>query len=37
VPSPEGGTPIGRVEAGEGVELLLNGAPLVLEGWEHFT
>jgi thiamine monophosphate kinase len=37
VPSAEGHTAIGRVEAGDGVELLLHGAPLVLEGWEHFT
>lgn len=27
---------IGRVEAGEGVELRLNGAPHELTGWEHF-
>jgi len=28
---------IGRVEAGEGVELLFNGKPYSLSGWEHFT
>jgi thiamine-monophosphate kinase len=27
---------IGRCEAGEGVELLLDGRPYELEGWEHF-
>jgi thiamine-monophosphate kinase len=27
---------IGRVEAGEGVELLLHGRPYALPGWEHF-
>jgi thiamine monophosphate kinase len=27
---------IGRVEAGEGVALLLDGAPHPLPGWEHF-
>jgi thiamine-monophosphate kinase len=27
---------IGRVEAGEGVELLLRGEPYELSGWEHF-
>jgi thiamine-monophosphate kinase len=37
VPSAGGHAVIGHVEAGEGVELLLHGAPLVLEGWEHFT
>ncbi|HEV8097740.1 MAG TPA: hypothetical protein VGP56_01255, partial [Gaiellaceae bacterium] len=29
-------TEIGRVEAGEGVELLLEGRPYSLSGWEHF-
>jgi thiamine-monophosphate kinase len=29
-------TAIGRCEAGEGVELTLNGAPYDLGGWEHF-
>ena len=28
---------IGRVEAGEGVELLLDGEPHALRGWEHFA
>jgi thiamine-monophosphate kinase len=28
---------IGRVEAGEGVELLLHGEPHPLPGWEHFS
>jgi thiamine-monophosphate kinase len=28
---------IGRVEAGEGVELLLHGEPHALGGWEHFA
>jgi thiamine monophosphate kinase len=28
---------IGRVEEGEGVELLLRGEPYTLSGWEHFT
>jgi thiamine-monophosphate kinase len=33
-----GGFPaIGRVEAGEGVALLLNGRPHPLPGWEHFV
>jgi thiamine-monophosphate kinase len=27
---------IGRVEAGEGVELLLHGEPFELAGWEHY-
>jgi hypothetical protein len=27
----------GPVEAGEGVELLLDGVPHVLGGWEHFA
>ena len=27
---------VGRVEDGEGVELLLAGEPYVLRGWEHF-
>jgi thiamine-monophosphate kinase len=37
LPEPEGYTVIGRVEAGEGVDVLLNGAPFLLEGWEHFS
>jgi len=28
---------VGRVEAGEGVELLLHGEPHELAGWEHFA
>jgi thiamine monophosphate kinase len=28
---------IGRVEAGEGVELLLDGEPYELGGWQHFS
>jgi len=28
---------IGRCDEGEGVELLLNGEPYELAGWEHFT
>jgi thiamine-monophosphate kinase len=28
---------VGRVEAGEGVELLLDGRPFELRGWEHFA
>jgi thiamine-monophosphate kinase len=27
---------IGRCEVGEGVELIRNGAPVVLGSWEHF-
>lgn len=30
------GTVIGRVEAGEGVELLFQGKPYELAGWQHF-
>jgi len=30
-------TAVGRVEAGEGVELLLHGAPHTLPGYEHFA
>jgi thiamine-monophosphate kinase len=37
VPEPGGFTAIGRVEAGEGVELLLHGEPHPLGGWEHFA
>jgi thiamine-monophosphate kinase len=33
-----GGFPVvGRVEAGEGVSLLLHGRPHPLPGWEHFV
>jgi len=28
---------VGRVEAGDGVELLLRGRPFELRGWEHFA
>jgi thiamine monophosphate kinase len=28
---------IGRVEAGNGVELLLHGEPRPLAGWQHFS
>jgi thiamine-monophosphate kinase len=28
---------VGRVEAGDGVEVLLDGAPFPLAGWEHFS
>jgi thiamine-monophosphate kinase len=35
-PDPLGFTVIGRVEEGEGVELLLSGEPYSLTGWEHF-
>ena len=28
---------VGRVEEGEGVEVLLDGAPFPLAGWEHFS
>ena len=28
---------IGRVEAGEGVLVLLDGEPVELAGWQHFT
>jgi thiamine-monophosphate kinase len=36
VPDPEGFAVIGRVEAGDGVELRLHGRPHSLPGWEHF-
>jgi thiamine-monophosphate kinase len=36
VDEPGGFTAIGRVEEGEGVELLLDGRPASLAGWEHF-
>ena len=35
-PDPLGFTVVGRVEAGEGVELLLNGEPRALRGYEHY-
>jgi thiamine-monophosphate kinase len=36
VAEPPLGTVIGRVEEGEGVELLLHGEPYELTGWHHF-
>jgi thiamine-monophosphate kinase len=36
VEQPDGFAVIGRCEAGEGVELIQNGAPVVLASWEHF-
>jgi thiamine-monophosphate kinase len=35
-PDPLGFPVIGRVEQGEGVELMLNGEPYSLAAWEHF-
>jgi thiamine-monophosphate kinase len=37
LPDAQGRTVIGRVEAGEGVELRLHGEPYALRGWEHFS
>jgi thiamine-monophosphate kinase len=37
VPAARGQVVIGRVEAGDGVELLLHGEPHPLRGWEHFS
>ena len=37
LPDPDGHTVVGRVEAGDGVEILLHGAPHPLRGWEHFA
>jgi thiamine-monophosphate kinase len=37
VAEPNGFAVVGRVEEGEGVELLLDGQPHVLRGWEHFA
>ena len=37
VPEPTGDAVVGRVEAGEGVELRLHGESATLSGWEHFT
>jgi len=37
LPDAQGRIVIGSVEAGEGVELLLDGVPQVLRGWEHFS
>jgi thiamine-monophosphate kinase len=36
VPEAGGFAAIGRVEAGEGVALLLDGLPRELAGWEHY-
>jgi thiamine-monophosphate kinase len=36
VPGPTGHAEIGRCEEGEGVELLHDGAPTTLAGWDHF-
>ena len=36
VPDPGRFTAIGRVEEGEGVEVLLDGEPYELTGWEHY-
>ncbi|HST18456.1 MAG TPA: thiamine-phosphate kinase [Gaiellaceae bacterium] len=36
-PAASGFAVIGRVERGEGVELLLNGAPVALPGYEHYV
>jgi thiamine-monophosphate kinase len=37
VAEPEGLAVVGRVDAGEGVVLLLDGEPYDLRGWEHFA
>jgi thiamine-monophosphate kinase len=37
VPDPGRFTVVGRVEEGEGVEVLLHGERYALRGWEHFT
>jgi thiamine-monophosphate kinase len=37
VPEPQRFAVVGRVEQGEGVELLLDGAPRELGGWQHFA
>jgi thiamine-monophosphate kinase len=37
VPEPTGDPVIGRIEAGEGVEIFLAGKPSGLAGWEHFS
>ena len=36
VDDPHGFAVVGRVEPGEGVELLVGGEPYALPGWEHF-
>jgi thiamine-monophosphate kinase len=37
LPDAGGRIVIGRVEAGDGVEFLLDGVPQLLHGWEHFS
>ena len=37
VPEVPTGTVIGRVEEGEGVELLFHSRPYTLAGWQHFN
>jgi thiamine-monophosphate kinase len=37
VDDPSGLPVVGRVEEGEGVEVLMRGAPYALRGWEHFA
>jgi thiamine monophosphate kinase len=37
VPDPGRFAAVGRVEAGAGVEVRLNGEPYALAGWEHFS
>lgn len=37
VEDPDGFAVVGHVEAGEGVEFQVGGAPYALRGWEHFT
>jgi thiamine-monophosphate kinase len=37
VDEPAGLTVVGRVEEGEGAEVLLRGEPYALRGWEHFA
>ncbi len=37
VEAADGDTVVGRIEAGEGVRLLLDGRPYSLGGWEHFS
>jgi thiamine monophosphate kinase len=36
VAEPGGHAVVGRVESGEGVELLRQGEPVRLRGWQHF-
>jgi thiamine-monophosphate kinase len=37
LPDPAGFAVVGRVEEGEGVELVRGGEPYALRGWEHFV